>query len=124
MELSPKYIIKNQEMGHNVALIYFSIPFILEKCLRWSEQIKLCVCCYKQVRQLYYMLATMATPMNTSSHAFLIPDGGQTFYNNIPPRHQLQRNRKISILLKFIELVRKTTTRFYGYRFEYTPSTI
>lgn len=47
----------------------------------------------------------MATPIDTSSHTFLIPDGGQTYSSNIPPRHQLQRNRKLSILLKVIQLL-------------------
>jgi hypothetical protein len=60
------------------------------------------------------MLLTMATPIDTSSHTNLIPDGGRTFYNNIPPRHQLQRNRKLSIIMKFIQLVRKTVPTHYN----------
>jgi len=51
------------------------------------------------------MIATMATPICSTSHTALLPEGGQTFYNNFPPRHQLKRNKKISILFKFIQLV-------------------
>ena len=53
------------------------------------------------------MIATMATPIGSSSHTALLPDGGQTFYNNIPARHQLKRNKKLSIVFKFIQLVSK-----------------
>jgi hypothetical protein len=51
------------------------------------------------------MIATMATPICHSSRAALLPDGGQTFLNNIPPRHRLERNKKLSILFKFIQTV-------------------
>jgi len=51
------------------------------------------------------MIATMATPICSTSHTALLPEGGQTFYNNFPPRHQLKRNKKISILFKFIQLI-------------------
>ncbi|GFG29644.1 hypothetical protein Cfor_10089 [Coptotermes formosanus] len=47
----------------------------------------------------------MATPISSSSRNALLPEGGQTFYNNIPPRHRLERNRKLSILFKFIQLM-------------------
>jgi hypothetical protein len=51
------------------------------------------------------MIVIMATPISSSSRNALLPEGGQTFYNNIPPRHRLERNRKLSILFKFIQLV-------------------
>lgn len=51
------------------------------------------------------MIAIMATPIGRSSHTALLPEGGQTFYNNIPPRHRLERNKKFSILFKFIQLM-------------------
>jgi len=51
------------------------------------------------------MVATMATPICSSSSTALLPDGGQTFYNNIPARHRLKRNKKLSILFKFIQIV-------------------
>jgi hypothetical protein len=71
-----------------------------------------------------YMLVTMATPIDTNSHTLLIPEGGQTYNNNIPPRHQLQRNRKLSILLKCIQFVRKTATCSNRTGFVYVPSTV
>jgi len=51
------------------------------------------------------MIAPMATPISSSSHTALLPDGRQTFYNNIPVRHRLKRNKKLSIVFKFIQLM-------------------
>ncbi|KDR09585.1 hypothetical protein L798_00321 [Zootermopsis nevadensis] len=47
----------------------------------------------------------MVTPIdNLSSQAILIPEGGSNF-SNAPPRHQLKRNTKLSVLFKFIQLL-------------------
>jgi hypothetical protein len=59
------------------------------------------------VQQSSYLVNAMATPIDSrSSQAILMPEGGQNFHN-IPQRHQLQRNTKLSILFKFFQLVRK-----------------
>lgn len=51
------------------------------------------------------MVAAMATPICNSSHTALLPEGDQTLYNNFPPSHRLQRNKKLSILFKFVQLM-------------------